>query len=56
MKTVKKITRDYNSINFGFEYTMESPKTVQVKSFWGSFDTYLRLTKEIRKEGYTVIE
>lgn len=55
MRTVNQITKEYNSNNFGFEYKMTSPKTLEVQSWWGMYDAYLSLTKTLMREGYTVI-
>ena len=54
--SIKQILREYDFTNFDFQYKVPHGKTIEVKSWWGSYDTYLNLTKKLRTKGYTVIE
>ena len=53
--TIKQILREYDFTNFGFDYKVPHGKTIEVTSWWGSYDTYLHLTKKLKREGYTVL-
>lgn len=52
--TIKQILREYDFTNFDFNYKVINTKTIKVTSWWGSHDTYQTLTKQIRRNGYTI--
>ena len=53
--TIKQILKEYDFRNFGFDYKTIHGKTIEVTSWWGSYDTYHTLTKQILRNGYTIL-
>jgi hypothetical protein len=53
--TIKQILREYDFTNFDFNYKFKNAKTIEVTDWWGSHDTYLTLTKQILRNGYTIL-
>ena len=53
-RSIKSILSEYDFTNFGFEYKTLVTGAVEVTSFWGSYDTYQKLTNQLKREGYAV--
>ena len=53
--TITQILKEYDFTNFGFNYEIKHNKTLEVTSWWGSYDTYQTLTKQIKRNGYTIL-
>ena len=61
MKSVKEVLQKHineNGDNFGIKITIDkiNKKQVELKEFWGSMSIYENLSKDLRKEGYTVFD
>ena len=57
MRTVKEITSNYDDYNFGIEIKgKQNTTSLEIKSFWGKYDIYCKIVKELKMEGYTVFE
>jgi cell division septal protein FtsQ len=61
MKSVKEVLQKHineNGDNFGIKITIDkiNKKQVELKEFWGNLSIYENLSKDLRKEGYTVFD
>jgi hypothetical protein len=58
MKSVKEITEQYNDELFGIEIIRHEilRKQLKIKSWWGKYDIYEKIRKDLKREGYTVLE
>ena len=59
MKSVNEIVQKYYDEygdNFGVEIIRDKnfPKQVEIKNFWGKLNIYEEISRDLRKEGYTV--